>query len=100
MLAPNTKKTYRSIFERFREDHGGKPADRLERKHVKAMLDARSATPAEANKFLKYVRRLMAFAVENELLEHNPCMGIKPLKITSDGYHAWTDVERQVSAAP
>ena len=93
VLAPNTKKTYRSIFERFREDHGSKPADRLERKHVKAMLDRKSNTPSEANKFLKYVRRLMAFAVENELLEHNPCMGIKPLKITSDGYHAWTDAE-------
>ena len=93
VLAQNTKKTYRSIFERFREDHGSKPVDRLERKHVKAMLDRKRATPSEANKFLKYVRRLMAFAVENELLEHNPCFGIKPLKITSDGYHAWTDAE-------
>ena len=27
------------------------------------------------------------------MLEHNPCFGIKPLKITSDGYHAWTDAE-------
>ena len=35
----------------------------------------------------------MAFAVENELLDHNTCLGIKPLKITSDGYHAWSDAE-------
>ena len=93
ILAPNTKRTYRSIYERFREQHGEKPVDRLERKHMKAMLDARSNTLAEANKFLKYVRRLMAFAVENELLVANPCMGIKPLKIAGDGYHAWTDAE-------
>ena len=93
ILAPNTKRTYRSIYERFREQHGDKPADRLERKHMKAMLDARSSTPSEANKFLKYIRRLMAFAVENELLANNPCFGIKPLKIAGDGYHAWTDAE-------
>ena len=92
-LADNTRKTYRSIFERFREQHGDKPIDKMERRHVKAMMEARSSTPTEANKFLKYIRRLMNFAVDNEMLKHNPCIGIKPFKIAGDGYHAWTDAE-------
>lgn len=51
-LAASTKVTYRNILERFRNEHGSKPVDKLEREHVRAILRRRQETPAAANNLL------------------------------------------------
>ncbi|MGH6924591.1 MAG: tyrosine-type recombinase/integrase [Propylenella sp.] len=92
-LAATTRATYRGIIERFRAEHGSRPIALLERRHVKAMMDARAATPAAANNFLRMVRMLMSFAIEIEWRRDDPTRGIKNLRMRADGFHTWTDGE-------
>ena len=51
-LAADTRTTRRNILERLREEHGDKPIALIERKHVKAMVDAKAATPTAARNLL------------------------------------------------
>jgi integrase len=88
-----TQTTYRGILERFRNDHGNKPVNQLERRHVKDMMAARANAPSAANNLLSLVRILMHFAVEEGWRKDDPTLGIKKLKIKSDGFHCWTDEE-------
>ncbi|HYG26402.1 MAG TPA: hypothetical protein VD906_05810, partial [Caulobacteraceae bacterium] len=93
MLRPTTQATYRGIIERFRNKYGQLPVRGLERKHVMAMLDQRSATPAAANNLLKIIRLLMRFAVERGWRQDDPTLGVKPLKNQTDGFHTWSEEE-------
>jgi hypothetical protein len=88
-----TQTTYRGILERFRADHGDKPVKLLERRHVKDMMAAKANTPTAANNLLSLIRILMHFAVEEDWRKDDPTLGIKKLKITSGGFHCWTDEE-------
>jgi len=92
-LSPNTKKTYRGIIERLREGHGDKPVAGLKRAHIRAMLDAKAATPSAANNLLNILRILLAHAVETGLREDNPALTVKPLRVKSSGFHSWSDQE-------
>ncbi len=92
-LAPTTQGTYRGIIERIRRDYGELGVRGFKADHVRKMRDKRKATPAAANNLLKVLRWMMAFAVERNLRPDNPCIGIKPLRIESDGFHTWTEAE-------
>ena len=92
-LSEATQTTYRGILERFRECHGDKPINRLERHHVQDMMAAKANTPSAANNLLSLIRILMHFAVEEGWRKDDPTLGIKKLKIKSDGFHCWTDEE-------
>src|SRR5262249_22751998 len=89
--SPATQSTYRGILERFRDDHCDKPVNQLERRHVKDMMAARANTPSAANNLLSMIRILMRFAVEEGWRKDDPTLGIKKLKIRSDGFHCWTE---------
>lgn len=52
-LADLTKKTYRGLVEPFRQKHGDKPVNRLERRHVMGFLAEKSETPSAANNLRK-----------------------------------------------
>lgn len=92
-LAPTTQATYRGIIERIRRDYGDLGVRGFKADHVRKMRDKRKATPTAANNLLKVLRWMMAFAVERNLRRDNPCIGIKPLKVESDGFHTWTETE-------
>lgn len=92
-LAPTTQRTYRGIIERFREKYGDLPVRGLERKHILAILDKRSATPAAANNLLKIIRILLRFGMERGWRTDDPTIGVKPLKMRQGGFHTWTDEE-------
>jgi integrase len=91
-LKASTQKNRRSIIERFRADHGTKPIRELTRAHVKQLFDAKSATPAAANNFLKTLRSVLAYAVGVDLISNNPAIGIKKNK-AGKGNHPWTEAE-------
>ena len=92
-LSDATKATYRGIVERFRTAHGDKPVHKLERHHVRDLMAAKSNTPSAANSLLSLLRILMRFAVEEGWRKDDPTLGVKPLRIKSEGFHCWTDEE-------
>ncbi|WP_167356427.1 tyrosine-type recombinase/integrase [Sulfitobacter delicatus] len=92
-LKESTKKTYRGILERFREEHGTKSAVNLERRHIKAILAAKSDTPSAANNLRDRLRAILDLAVDLEWRNDNPVAFVKPLKVRSKGFHTWTEEE-------
>ena len=92
-LAPATQTTYRNILERFRVEHGDKPVALLTRQHINAMLAKRVLTPAAANHWLRLVKALMAFAVEEGWRKDNPTTGITRIKNKTEGFHTWDENE-------
>jgi len=91
--SPITRSTYRNILERFRKEHGDKRVAMLRRKDVVAMLAAKAETPGAANHWLRMVRTLMRFAVDEEMIEVDPTARVKNIKTKSSGFHSWTEEE-------
>lgn len=90
-LAKVTKATYRNVLERFRAEHGDKPADKLQRRHVLGFLDAKAPTPAAANALLKMLRILMRFALDRGMRTDDPTVGVRRLRYASDGFRQWSE---------
>src|SRR5262249_625954 len=92
-LRTSTQYERRGTIDRFCREHGDKDAARLERKHVKAMVDALVDKPGAAGNLRKALRELMKHAIEIGLRSDNPAREIKLPRSTSDGHHTWTEDE-------
>lgn len=92
-LAPSTQAVYRRILEGLRASKGDKRVATLRRRHVARMVDAKADTPHAANRLLKLLRMLMAYAVSNDWIELDPTSGVKFLKTKGGGIHTWTEGE-------
>jgi len=92
-LAVSTRATYRGIIERLRTDYGQLPVRGIRHEHVLTMRDRRQATPSAANNMVAVLRWMMTFAVDRNLRPDNPVLNVKPLKISTDGFHTWTEDE-------
>lgn len=92
-LGEQTRKTYRGIIERIRRDYGKLGVRGLKPEHVLRMRDKKKDAPTAANNLVKVLRWMMAFAVSRRYRSDNPCIGIKPLKVESDGFHTWSEAE-------
>jgi integrase len=90
-LAPSTQQMRRNILERFRAEHGDKRIALLPREVVKRLLEKRS--PAAARNWLKTLRGLLQFAVDEKFRADDPTAGIKLPKLKTDGFHTWTEDE-------
>jgi integrase len=91
-LAPTTQASYRGFIDRLCEEDGDKPVAGLQRKHIVAKMDQRTA-PVAANALLKMMRVLMKRAVDTGFRQDNPARDISPIRIKSEGYHSWTEEE-------
>lgn len=92
-LKASTQAVRRGIIERFRNEHGDKPVRLIERAHIKAIIGAKASTPEAANNLLKVLRLLLAFAVDLDMIPHNPAIGIKKYKSKGEGFHTWGEDE-------
>jgi integrase len=92
-LKPSTKTTYRGMLERFRLEHGTKGSVTLKRRHIKAILAAKSETPSAANNLRDRIKALMDIAIDLDWRNDNPVQQVKPLKVRSKGFHTWTEEE-------
>lgn len=92
-LKATTQVVRRGIIERFRVEHGHNPVRLLGRQHIKAIIGAKASTPEAANNLLKVLRLLLAFAVDAEMIDTNPAIGVKKFKSVGDGFHTWTEDE-------
>jgi integrase len=93
-LKPSTQVMRRNIIERFRNEHGDKPINRLARSHIKDIIGAKANTPEAANNLLKVLRLLLNYAVSIDMVAANPTIGIKKYRsANADGIHTWTEDE-------
>jgi site-specific recombinase XerD len=92
-LGEGTQAMRRGILERFRREHTGKPVRLLKRQHVADIIATKAKTPSAANNLRKVLRHLMEHAIGLGMIEHNPVVGTKRLKIKGHGLHSWTDDE-------
>lgn len=95
-LAPITQSTYRGVVEAFRADHGEKRVALLQREHIGKLMAKKVATPSAANNWLRMLRMLMKFAIDQGMRQDDPTAGVKTVKIRSVGFHTWT--EEQIAA--
>jgi integrase len=100
-LAFSTQKVRRGILEALclSKDQKGyplgeKPYALMEARHVRALRDAKAATPDAANNLVKAIRGLFAWAMETERVHANPARDIaKLISKNPDGHHSWTEAE-------
>lgn len=92
-LRPSTQRTYKGIFDRYRDKYGSHPVALLEARHIRSQMDEIAKTPAAANNQLKVLRSVMGFAVDRGLIREDPTRGVKMLRYRSDGFHSWTEAE-------
>jgi integrase len=89
-LGPLTQKNRRAILERFRAEHGDKRLANLQRQHVAKIVH--KLKPYAQRNLLKTLRGLIAFAMADSLIEDDPTLGVKPVKVgKSDGFYTWTE---------
>jgi integrase len=94
-LAPLTRKQRENIFLHVCKTAGEVVAAKIEKTHIIAGRDRRAETPAAANNYLKTMRALFAWAVENDLLAFDPTRDVKRLKVKSEGFYTWTEEDVQ-----
>lgn len=71
------------------------PVAEIRRRHIRAIRDALADTPGMANEFVKVARLVLAFALEEDLVDFNPLHRMKALPIGE--HQPWTDA--QIAAA-
>lgn len=69
---------------------GDCPTDRFNAKIVRVLRDRKANFPDAANNRLKAVRRLLTWAVEQELVTSNPARDVPRLRTSAEGFHAWS----------
>ncbi len=94
-LAPNTMKQYRGAAAKLKSILVEFAPDQVRPKHVAAIKAELADTPQMCNRILSFLRSVFAFAVEWQIVESNPCIGIKRHKerareryITDDEFYA------------
>lgn len=94
--SPATQKQRSNILTRPRDKSGvlDKSGDRaledITAADIRAGREKRKDTPAAANNFLKTMRAFFAWAKEEQLVEVNPTLEVKFLKVKTDGFAPWT----------
>ena len=78
-IAPNATETFANF-----------PLQRMTAKAIRVLRDRKAASPDAANNRLKTIRRVFAWAIENDLVSSNAARDISLLRIASQGHHTWT----------
>jgi integrase len=101
-LEPRTQHVRRLILDGICRRDGDKPYALMEARHVRRRRDEKAELPEAANAAIKALRRVFAFAIDNELAERNPAKDVPYLRSRSEGFHSWTieEVEQFEAAHP
>lgn len=89
-LAPATRRERELIFLNAVKNSGNPPFAAIGRADIQFAVDGRADTPASANKFLKTMRGLFAWAVRNGHVDKDPTAGVQRVRYRTEGYPAWT----------
>jgi integrase len=72
---------------------GDKRAALIGREHVVRLIATKADKPEAANQFRKVLRAMMKHAVEIGLRADDPTRDVRAIRVKSEGFHSWTDVE-------
>lgn len=72
---------------------GDAPFEEMPSSAVRRIRDRKAGTPQAANKYLKTLKLLFRWAVEEEHCHTNPARDVPTIKVNSAGRHTWTDDE-------
>jgi integrase len=98
-LSRRTQHVRRLILDKLCAQHGNKPAESLEPKHVRSLRDARPDKPEAGNAIVKALRAVFHVAMESGRADANPAKQVSYRASGSPGFHTWTDAEvRQFEA--
>jgi len=89
VLAPDTRRTRKNLLERFRVQHGDKPAALLTTLHLEAIIAKHS--PVVARNFLKALRPWMKWCVKQGLRADNPAIAVERPDHKTEGYKPWPE---------
>jgi integrase len=99
-LADNTRNHLRRLIERFCQHRdlqgqslGDKSAATIQRQHVVKIIQSFADRKVYANHLRQALHALMEHAVAIGLRQDDPTLGVKPLKIKTEGFHSWTEDE-------
>lgn len=76
-LSENTLKQYRLAAKRLKQILTEFSPEQVRPKHVAAIKSELADTPNMANRILSFLRSVFQFAVEWQIVDSNPCIGIK-----------------------
>ena len=95
-LNARTRYVRRQVLDKFCAEDGEKPYKLLLPKHIRKRRDAKADKPESANTFIKALRQVFKYAVDNDYVVANPAQAVPYLKAKGDGHHTWTldEVER------
>src|SRR5262249_248536 len=90
------------ILNMLRTGFGDLHIAKLERAHIKLMLEAKAATPTVARTMLRILRLLIVDAIDSGFRKDDPSIGLKVKLPKSDGFPTWEDdeIERFETAYP
>lgn len=91
-LGDTTKTTYRNQLERFRVEHGDKPINRLEAKHLDIILGREAErSPSSASNLRKRFMTLFDCAVKWGYRTDNPMLFVARIRYKTTGIRPWTE---------
>jgi integrase len=82
-LAKETRASYRTSANILKRKLLEFSPDQVKSRHVAEIRDSLAAMPTTANKAVGFLRVVFAQAVEWQLVDGNPCIGVKKLKTTA-----------------
>lgn len=88
-LSVATRRARGNLFLQMLKNADGAFFGDVSKRDVEAALDARAATPAQANCLLKALRGLFEWAVKSDLTIFDPTHGVETVKYKSDGFEPW-----------
>jgi integrase len=90
-LSPDWQAARRSILEKFRAEYGSYPMATLPAKFINAKLH--TLRPFSARNWLKALRALCRFCVEQGMCREDVTRDIQLPKVRVDGHHTWDESE-------
>jgi integrase len=85
-----TQKQQENFFLSVLEKNSATAYRDIDKRSMRASMEARSDRPALANNFLKAMRALFKWAVKNDHMEVDPTEGVERFRYKSDGFAPWT----------
>jgi integrase/recombinase XerD len=89
-LDVSTQSWRRRALDLICQKHGDKPIALMQPKHIRILRDEKAGTPAAANQRLRALKALFKWAVEAEIVEHDPARDVRVIQSASEGHHSWT----------
>lgn len=91
-LSVATRKQRSLIFKEVLEKSNPPFAD-ITKSTIENSMDKRRSTPAQANNFHKAMNNMFAWAVKDNHVKVNPCIGVERLSYKTKGFTPWDETD-------